>query len=359
MQTTSSVGYLVGFIVGSFLLSHFSRFFVLVLGSATLGLTLTFVPWTTSSGGLNAAYAIVGSTLAILMVGGNVICLDYWGRRAGPYMQTLHFCLSLGLLTGPLLIEPLSRTQIPSLVKSALPANLLTNASSDADIAATALPPSPKYDISLRKKRAVDPLLMELLGTKSSRKEKEPKRKKPSFTDGMKLDHSRDWDKVKMSNPPLQEVMAPAHDDDKEEDAKTKEAHDNDGPSIEDIFRSLSIAPLPSRSTMTKTTKMTTTTTTTKSPMLRQIEEEMKALEKDMERSGKLIKMLKSQQKAAVEEPRLKRRAKRGIRNRNPTGFDPTYGQRRFPKPNRYPSQDPGKAGMRIFYLGTIRRQFF
>ena len=77
----------------------------------TLGVTLTLVPWTSTPWAVNAVYAAVGAVLAVLMAGGNVVCLDYWGRRSGPYVQAMHFCLSLGLLAGPQLVEPLSQAR--------------------------------------------------------------------------------------------------------------------------------------------------------------------------------------------------------------------------------------------------------
>merc|ERR1711936_1562033 len=55
------------------------------------------------------------------MIGGNVICLDFWGRKSGAYIHALHFCLSLGLLTGPLLVDPLSSAHVPGLLRKALP----------------------------------------------------------------------------------------------------------------------------------------------------------------------------------------------------------------------------------------------
>ena len=47
--------------------------------------------------------------------------MDFWGRKSGPYIQALHFCLSLGLLTGPLLVDPLSQTHVPNVLQKALP----------------------------------------------------------------------------------------------------------------------------------------------------------------------------------------------------------------------------------------------
>ena len=57
--------------------------------------------------------------------------MDFWGRRCGPYIYALHFCLSLGLLTGPFLIEPLAQTHVPEIVQHlALPSSHSINNSS-------------------------------------------------------------------------------------------------------------------------------------------------------------------------------------------------------------------------------------
>jgi fucose permease len=38
--------------------------------------------------------------------GGNVLCLDLWGRNSGPFMQALHFSFGLGAFVAPLLAAP-------------------------------------------------------------------------------------------------------------------------------------------------------------------------------------------------------------------------------------------------------------
>ena len=53
-----------------------------------------------------------------LHAGGNIVCLDFWGRRCGPYIYTLHFCMSLGLLIGPFATEPLAHTPVPKIVQN-------------------------------------------------------------------------------------------------------------------------------------------------------------------------------------------------------------------------------------------------
>ena len=67
----------------------------------------------------------------LLILGGNIICLDFWGRRSGPFIYALHFSLSIGLLIGPFVIEPLSQTHVPQMVQNlALPKPLEKNSSS-------------------------------------------------------------------------------------------------------------------------------------------------------------------------------------------------------------------------------------
>ena len=51
-------------------------------------------------------------------LGGNIICLDFWGRKSGPFIYALHFSLSLGLLIGPFVIEPLAQTHVPKMVQN-------------------------------------------------------------------------------------------------------------------------------------------------------------------------------------------------------------------------------------------------
>uniref|UniRef100_A0A6B0VH60 Putative mucin-5ac n=1 Tax=Ixodes ricinus TaxID=34613 RepID=A0A6B0VH60_IXORI len=55
---------------------------------------------------LMACSAITGITMGFLDTGGNVWCLDLWGRHSAPFMQGLHFCFALGALVAPLVAEP-------------------------------------------------------------------------------------------------------------------------------------------------------------------------------------------------------------------------------------------------------------
>lgn len=41
-----------------------------------------------------------------LHTGGNIYCIQIWGKNSGPYMQTLHFCFGVGAFIAPLLAKP-------------------------------------------------------------------------------------------------------------------------------------------------------------------------------------------------------------------------------------------------------------
>ena len=56
----------------------------------------------------DATYGALGVVMAVLMVGCNSACMDFWGRRnATTCLAALHFCLSLGVLTGTGMVDPL------------------------------------------------------------------------------------------------------------------------------------------------------------------------------------------------------------------------------------------------------------
>ena len=146
------------------------------------------------------------------------MCFDFWGKRNGPYIQALHFCLSLGLLTGPLLVDPISQTRVPEIVQKALP---IKSTSTVAPLLPTfaGMNNEPHYVVKREAadhEPTIDPLLAELLVTQklaesstsgqSSIKTPKPK---PIFTDARKLDNSRDWEKVKIEKPPQEELVEP------------------------------------------------------------------------------------------------------------------------------------------------------
>ncbi len=65
----TSVGYVLGFLFGGFLLSRFSRNFIMLLTLQILGSMLVTVPWIASDWATDTVYIIIGVSLAILMIG--------------------------------------------------------------------------------------------------------------------------------------------------------------------------------------------------------------------------------------------------------------------------------------------------
>ena len=166
--------------------------------------------------------------MAVLMVSCNSACMDFWGRRnATTCLAALHFCLSLGVLTGTGMVDPLvsefstkkrvvqnfvsmvryrskckyfvfkAQTHLPGIVKNAL------------KISPTVVPPiqlQVNSTSQLRLKRSPgeikdDPVLNRVFGkpvTSTAPIHLPRKKLKPAFTDAKKLDHSRNWDLVKV-----------------------------------------------------------------------------------------------------------------------------------------------------------------
>ena len=160
-----------------------------------LASNLIVLPFAMSKWAVDTTYALVGVSLALLMIGGNTACLEFWGKRSNSYLQALHFCLSLGILTGTSVIDPLAQTRVPQIVQDALKMTTTTTFQNSTNVVGT---------LHLRAKRSVtpDPLLAQLFG------QKRPK-PKPAFTDALKLDNSQDWDLIKVAQPPLEELVAP------------------------------------------------------------------------------------------------------------------------------------------------------
>lgn len=92
----SGVGYLIGFVLGNILrcrqkssaittifpllggilLSKFSRFFMIFIMMILLGITLCFVPWTSSLWAVDTVYTVIGIALAFLMTGTKINVID-------------------------------------------------------------------------------------------------------------------------------------------------------------------------------------------------------------------------------------------------------------------------------------------
>uniref|UniRef100_A0A224YF62 Protein containing MFS domain n=1 Tax=Rhipicephalus zambeziensis TaxID=60191 RepID=A0A224YF62_9ACAR len=99
-------GYIFGCLIGGFLFDWYNRQFLLFLSIFATSIGIIVMPFCVQLATLMACSAITGITMGFLDTGGNVWCLDLWGRHSAPLMQALHFCFALGALVAPLIAEP-------------------------------------------------------------------------------------------------------------------------------------------------------------------------------------------------------------------------------------------------------------
>ncbi|XP_022252238.1 uncharacterized protein LOC106468196 isoform X2 [Limulus polyphemus] len=99
-------GYLVGSIAGGILFDRYNRQFLLFLSLLATAVGIVVMPFCAKLAALMTCTAITGITMGFLDTGGNVWCLDLWGKKSAPIMQALHFCFGLGAFIAPLVAEP-------------------------------------------------------------------------------------------------------------------------------------------------------------------------------------------------------------------------------------------------------------
>ncbi|EEC16505.1 hypothetical protein IscW_ISCW012360 [Ixodes scapularis] len=95
-----------GLVSCGFLFDWYNRQFLLFLSIFATSIGIVVMPFCAQLSTLMACSAITGITMGFLDTGGNVWCLDLWGRHSAPFMQGLHFCFALGALVAPLIAEP-------------------------------------------------------------------------------------------------------------------------------------------------------------------------------------------------------------------------------------------------------------
>ncbi|XP_064614671.1 sodium-dependent glucose transporter 1A-like [Liolophura sinensis] len=104
--TLGSLGYMIGSMVGGFLLDKFDK--ELIFGTCALlaGLLTVTVPWCRWVELMITTVFVRSLFTGAMDSGGTVILLTIWGTKANPYMQALHFTFALGGVCSPLLTEP-------------------------------------------------------------------------------------------------------------------------------------------------------------------------------------------------------------------------------------------------------------
>lgn len=106
IYTARYSGYVFGALIGGILFDRYNRQFLLFLSLLATAIGIITIPFCTKLSILMTCTAITGITMGFLDTGGNVWCLDLWGKKSAPFMQTMHFCFGLGAFIAPLVAEP-------------------------------------------------------------------------------------------------------------------------------------------------------------------------------------------------------------------------------------------------------------
>ncbi|XP_042204987.1 sodium-dependent glucose transporter 1-like isoform X3 [Homarus americanus] len=106
--TARSFGMLLGGILGSLLFEVYNRQFLIFVSLIWVAVSVTVLPFTvpTALWWTFTTTASLGMGLGFLFTGGNVLCLDLWGRQGGASLQALHFSFAVGAFIVPLVIQP-------------------------------------------------------------------------------------------------------------------------------------------------------------------------------------------------------------------------------------------------------------
>jgi len=99
--TARGFGYLIGSILSGFVYDKFNINLLLFAALFLTSIGSLVVPFVNHVALLAVALSTAGFAMGFLDTAGNVLCLQIWGDKSGPYMQTLHFFFSIGTALAP------------------------------------------------------------------------------------------------------------------------------------------------------------------------------------------------------------------------------------------------------------------
>ena len=73
----------------------------LFLSCLVLAVSICFVPFAPHIVVMAAAVAVAELALGLIDTGANVVCLQIWKDKSGPFFNALHLCQSIGFLLAP------------------------------------------------------------------------------------------------------------------------------------------------------------------------------------------------------------------------------------------------------------------
>lgn len=104
--SSRSMGYLLGALLGGVLFDCLNRQLLLFCTLLVSSVATIAIPWSFTLVLLATMFALQGTTMGILDTGGNVFCIQLWGKKNAPFIQTLHFAFGIGAFVAPLLAKP-------------------------------------------------------------------------------------------------------------------------------------------------------------------------------------------------------------------------------------------------------------
>ncbi|KAF2367580.1 Major facilitator superfamily domain [Trinorchestia longiramus] len=122
--TAHSIGAFCGGLLGAKLFDRYNRQFLVFVSLVWVGISVSMLPFTipVSLWWMRATLVAISAGIAFLFTGGNVLCLDLWGRQGGgASLQALHFSYALGAFIAPVIIHPFFAGQHMPLANSSDP----------------------------------------------------------------------------------------------------------------------------------------------------------------------------------------------------------------------------------------------
>ncbi|XP_018022704.1 uncharacterized protein LOC108678750 [Hyalella azteca] len=142
--TAHSIGALCGGLLGSKLFDRYNRQFLVFVSLVWVSVSVSILPFTipVSLWWMRSTLVAISAGIAFLFTGGNVLCLDLWGRQGGgASLQALHFSYALGAFIAPVIIHPFFAGQhLPVLNNSVALATTTTTTTSTSTIMPFTLP---------------------------------------------------------------------------------------------------------------------------------------------------------------------------------------------------------------------------
>ena len=101
-----AVGYLSGSIVSGLIYQKINRYLMMFCSLCGTAIGISLIPHMSHIAFVAVVMCFVSLSAGFLDTAGNVMCLQLWGEKSGPFLQALHFSFALGTTIAPLVAMP-------------------------------------------------------------------------------------------------------------------------------------------------------------------------------------------------------------------------------------------------------------